>query len=259
MNRNTFEKRMRELEYFHGLRALPGAWIVVRVDGHSFSRFTAARYQKPFDETLHEQMVATASALLTQLQGSYAFTESDEISVLLRPQWDLFDREVEKVVSISASIAGSSFTLAAQTAVNFDSRIWLGATKQQVVDYFRWRQADAERCGLNAWCYWTLRGDGQSVAQATAALERKGVGDKNELLFQRGINYNNLPAWQRRGTGIAWEVYEKVGYNPVAHQPVSAMRRRLRVEDELPMKDAYSTYIRAQLDAVAPDEVGGIE
>ena len=254
MNHNAFEKRMRALEYFHGLRALPGAWIVLRMDGHSFSRFPATRYQKPFEDPLHAQMVATASAVLTHLNGSYAFTESDEISVLLRPDFDLFDREVEKLVSISASIAGATFSLAAQMAVNFDSRIWLGATKQQVVDYFRWRQADAERCGLNAWCYWTLRGDGQSVAQATAALNGKSIGDKNELLFRHGINYNDLPAWQRRGTGILWEAYEKIGFNPVTRQQVAATRRRLRVEEELPMKDAYSAYIGDLLAAAAPED-----
>jgi tRNA(His) guanylyltransferase len=33
MDNDEFEKRMRELEYFHGLRALPGAWVVIRVDG----------------------------------------------------------------------------------------------------------------------------------------------------------------------------------------------------------------------------------
>jgi tRNA(His) 5'-end guanylyltransferase len=33
MNSDTFEARMRALEYFHSLRVLPGAWIVIRVDG----------------------------------------------------------------------------------------------------------------------------------------------------------------------------------------------------------------------------------
>lgn len=37
MDNNTFENRMRELEYFHNLRLLPGAWVVVRVDGRGNS------------------------------------------------------------------------------------------------------------------------------------------------------------------------------------------------------------------------------
>jgi tRNA(His) 5'-end guanylyltransferase len=46
MDRDTFEQRMRALEYFHSLRVLPGAWVVLRVDGRSFSRFTEAHYHK---------------------------------------------------------------------------------------------------------------------------------------------------------------------------------------------------------------------
>jgi hypothetical protein len=41
MDSEEFEKRMRALEYFHSVRVLPGAWTIVRVDGRSFSRFTA--------------------------------------------------------------------------------------------------------------------------------------------------------------------------------------------------------------------------
>ncbi|MFY0581846.1 hypothetical protein ACN28S_53015 [Cystobacter fuscus] len=48
----------------------------------------------------------------------------------------------------------------------FDSRVWLGVNEDAVLDYFRWRQADATRCALNGWCYWTLRKEGQSAAQA---------------------------------------------------------------------------------------------
>lgn len=45
MEANRFEAKMRELEYFHGLRLLQEAWAVVRVDGRGFSRFTGDREQ----------------------------------------------------------------------------------------------------------------------------------------------------------------------------------------------------------------------
>ena len=35
MNPDDFEQRMRELEYFHRLRVLPGTWPVLRLDGRS--------------------------------------------------------------------------------------------------------------------------------------------------------------------------------------------------------------------------------
>jgi tRNA(His) guanylyltransferase len=244
MDRDTFEQRMRAQEYFHSLRVLPGVWVVLRVDGRGFSRFTEAHYEKPFDLAFHALMLQTARTLLEELQGVYAYTESDEISVLFRPEWKLFDREVEKLVSISAGIASATFTLASQQPAHFDSRLWLGVDVAQVIDYFCWRQADAARCALNGWCYWTLRKAGNSVAAATTALKSQSVAAKNELLFQHGINFNDVPAWQRRGSGLFWETYEKTGYDPIQQKEVTASRRRIQANEELPMKEAYGDWLR---------------
>jgi tRNA(His) guanylyltransferase len=230
MESNDFENKMRELEYFHSLRILPGAWAVIRVDGRSFSRFTAERFEKPFDLKFHDLMVTTTQALL-----------------------DLFVRSVEKAVSISASIASSQFSCAIGEPVTFDSRIWVGASKSQVGDYFSWRQADATRCALNGWCYWTLRKLGYSARKATSMLDGKSVSFKNELLFEQGINFNDLPGWQRRGTGMYWEEYEKIGYNPKEQIEVKTTRRRVKIDRELPIKDEYRTLIRQILDIYSTD------
>jgi tRNA(His) 5'-end guanylyltransferase len=247
MESDEFESRMRELEYFHGLKLLPGTWPVIRVDGKGFSKFTEERYEKPFDERFSQCMVTTAETLLAQLGGIYAYTESDEISVLLPRSWDLYDREVEKAVSISAGIASATFTLACGQAAVFDSRVWLGASEDLVIDYFRWRQTDATRCALNGWAYWTLRKAGDNVRAATQALHEKSVSEKNELLFQHGINFNDTPLLQRRGLGLYWEEYEKVGFDPIRKEEVKALRRRVKVNRELPMKDEYSQFLRRLL------------
>ncbi|OKH32533.1 tRNA 5'-guanylyltransferase [[Phormidium ambiguum] IAM M-71] len=243
MDNQSFENRMRELEYFHNLRLLPGAWVVVRVDSRSFSRFTETRFEKPFDLQFHQIMVQTAQALLEEMQGVYAYTESDEISVLFPPDWDFFGRSLEKVVSISASISSATMTHEIGIFVCFDSRVWLGVNAVQVTDYFSWRQADATRCALNGWCYWTMRKLGLSASQATAELDHQSVAFKNEFLFQNGINFNDLPTWQRRGTGLYWENYIKEGYNPINQQTVTTQRRRIKVDRELPMKEEYREFI----------------
>jgi tRNA(His) guanylyltransferase len=243
MDNHQFEAQMREGERFHSLRLPAGAWPVIRVDGHGFSGFTASHYEKPFDERFHTLMVQTAQALLEELQGIYAYTESDGISILLPASWDMFDRSVEKAVSLSAGIASAAFTQASGQVAHFDSRVWLGESVETVTDYFRWRQSDAARCALNGWCYWTLRKAGQSVAQATGALERQSSAYKLNLLAEHGIAFEQLPGWQRLGAGLWWETYEKEGFDPIKQQKVTALRRRVRVEKALPIGDEYAALI----------------
>lgn len=243
MKPDDFEARMRAGECYHALRAPPGAFIVIRVDGRSFSRLTERLVSKPFDPKFHEWMVVAAAGLLATLHAVYAYTESDEISVLLPRDTDIFDREVEKLVSIAAARASATLSLACGEVAEFDGRVWVGSREQDVIDYFRWRQSDASRCALNGWCYWTLRGAGATQKAATARLEGASVATKNELLFTHGINFNDIPAWQRRGTGVYWEAYEKTGLNPVTGETVVATRRRVRVDETLPMKEEYSSFV----------------
>lgn len=243
MKPNPFEQRMRRGEYFHALRIPDDVWTVLRLDGRSFSKFTASRFEKPFDEKFHTLMVETSVALMEEFKGLFCYTESDEISLLLPREWTLFDREVEKIISLSASVAAASFSLSLGEVAHFDSRIWFGTREQDVIDYFRWRQADAARCALNGWAYWTLRKSGQTKQQATRTLHKATRAEKNELLYSHGINFNDLPAWQRRGAAVMWQRYEKTGKTPLTGETVTAMRRRLYVERELPMKQAYDSFL----------------
>jgi tRNA(His) guanylyltransferase len=244
MNANEFERRMRKGEVFHPLRMPPGVWSVLRVDGRGFSRLTEGRYEKPFDLKFHGHMVAAARAIMEEMQGVYAYTESDEISLLLPREWQMYDREVEKAVSLCASTASAAFTHAAGHIGTFDGRIWLAADASDVVDYFRWRQSDASRCCLNGWCYWTLRNDGYSAAEATEELDRKNVAAKNEILFQRGINFNDLPVWQRRGVGVLHSEEQKHAVDQRLGASVVVSRRVVHVDRHLPIGDEYSDYIR---------------
>lgn len=247
MNTDDLEERMRELEWFHSLRVLPTTWPVIRVDGRSFTRLSDQHFERPFDVRFHELMLKTAQALVTELGGIYAFTESDEISIALPADTDLFGREVEKLVSISAGLASATFSHHFGQVVCFDSRVWVGPSATHVVDYFRWRQADAARCCLNGHCYWALRKEGKDAKAATAELDGKTFSDKNELLFQRGTNFNDVPLWQKHGIGFYWKEVERSGFNPVTRQETKTLRRALFTDKELPRGPAYAELVASIL------------
>lgn len=238
---------MRAGEAYHSLRVPAGCWVVVRVDGRCFTTLTNAHYARPFDDRFHDSMVRTAKELVRDLGAIFATTHSDEISLLLPRDWQMFDREVEKTVSVAAGIASAHFSAAADHIGGFDGRVWVGATDQQVVDYYRWRQADATRGALNSWAYWTLRDKmGYNARTASAHLEHQGVNFKNDLLFGQGINFNEVPDWQRRGAALFWETYEKEGMNPLTQQAVQVMRRHIAVMCP-PMGEAFDTLVRSFL------------
>lgn len=247
MDSNHLERQMHDLEYFHSLRLLPETWVIIRVDGRGFSQLTKSHFKKTFDVKFHQLMVQTATALLAELNGIYACTESDKISVLFPPNWNLFERSLEKIISISASIASATFTQYFQSIVNFESRVWLGVNQAQIIDYFHWRQAEASRCALDGWCYWMLRKLGETARKATTLLDSQSVAFKYELLLQNGIDFNELPSWQHRGVGLYWEECQKTGYNTLEAKAVLVTGRCIKVEEKLPMQDDYSEFIRSFL------------
>lgn len=247
MNADEFAAAQREREWFHTITVPPGMWTVIRTDGRGFSRLTGEHFSKPFDDRMREHMTAAATELMTEFDARWGCTHSDEISVVIPPDAGIFGREVEKLVSVSAGICSAAFTAAAGLPAHFDSRLWIGTSADEVADYFAWRQSDAARSALSMWCYWTLRQSGDTARKATSALRGVGTARQNELLWQHGVNFNDIPAWQKRGIGLSWEEYEKQGVDPRTGATATALRRRLRVDDQLPVKDGYRALVTAAI------------
>lgn len=250
MKKDAFEARMRRFETAHDLTIIPGVYLVARLDGRGFTRLTKERYpfEAPFDSRFRDYMIATVEHLMKSgLSVIYGYTQSDEISLLFGPDDSVFDRRLRKLDSILAGEASACFSLQLSGVACFDCRISQLPTEELVVDYFRWRQADATRNALNAHCYWLLRKQGKSARQANAALLGSSVAAKNELLFASGVNFNRIPNWQKRGIGFHWEEVRKPGRNPKTGERTLAIRRQLKVEHELPKQDAYGDYVRAIL------------
>lgn len=243
---DELDKKMRIYEQSLDQVIIPEMYLVARLDGRGFTRLTKeiCQFEAPFDVRFKDMMVHTAKALMDcGFRVLYAYTESDEISLLFASDENTFGRKVRKYNSTLAGEASVAFSLKLGMKATFDCRMIPLPTIERVQDYFRWRQEDAHRNSLNSYCYWMLRKEGKSVHEATRELEGKSVSFKNELLFSRGINYDRLPSWQKRGVGLWKEKYEKEGYNPLTETTVSTIRNRIVICEELPQRDAYAEMI----------------
>lgn len=251
MTFDEMDARLRVYETAHDHCVLLGLFMIIRLDGRGFTRLTREVYQftAPFDTVFRDHMLATVQHLMScGFRVVYGYTQSDEISLLLHQDDNTFQRKLRKLVSILAAEASACFSLRLGGIAAFDARVSQLPDPERVVDYLRWRQEDAHRNALNAHSFWLLRRRGYTATAATDRLQGLSLAEKNELLFQEGgINFNELPLWQKRGSGAYWEDYEKSGIQPVTGQPVTALRRRLKADLELPMNEEYGAFIRALL------------
>jgi tRNA(His) 5'-end guanylyltransferase len=247
MKFDELDARMRVFETAHDICVLPEVFMVARLDGRSFTRLTKEvhKFEAPFDEKMRDLMTATTVHLLDcGFKVIYGYTQSDEISLLFHPEITAFERKLRKYNSVLAGEASAKFSLLLGDMACFDCRICELPTVELVGDYFRWRSEDAHRNSLNANCYWLLRKKGESARRATSQMKGMSVAEKNELLFQNTINFNDLPLWQKRGIGVFWGTYEKSAINPKTGETVLAKRRRVKVEYELPMRDEYNLFVK---------------
>lgn len=233
MDKTSLGDRMKAYEgaFKHSLPArMP---VVIRVDGKAFHTWTKkVKAERPFDDKLIGSMQVTAVELCKEIQGAVlAYTQSDEISILVHNYKRLtsqgwFANEIQKMVSISASLASSVMTEAYGCRTLFDSRVFI-LPESEVVNYFIWRQQDASRNSI------------QMLARAHFShkeCHNKSGEDLQEMLFsQKGINWNDLPATKKRGSCAvrdfigAWAVDTNI---PIFTQDRDYINKLMVVEEE---------------------------
>lgn len=204
--------------------------VAIRIDGKAFHTFTRG-FHKPFDEVLIKSMQETMKYLCENIQGCVlGYTQSDEITLILVDYKKLissawFDYEVQKICSIAASMATMAFNnifskyvkefdlelayndngidteenrklweiykKAINKGAMFDARCF-NIPKEEVTNLIYWRQLDASRNSI------------QMVGQANFShkeLQNKSCNDIQDMLVtQKGINWNDLPTYQKRGS-----------------------------------------------------------
>lgn len=250
MKFEQLDRRMRVYERAHDHCVLPGVHIVARIDGRSFSHLTRVehRFEAPYDPRFRDCMLAAlARVMACGFSTVYGYTQSDEMSVLFRRDESAFGRKLRKFLSVLAGEASAHFSLALGAPGAFDCRISQLPRDEDVVDYFRWRHEDAHRNALNGHCYWLLRRQGLDDDTATRRLNGVSVAARNELLFQHGINFNEVPHWQKRGVGMYWEEIPEESTDPRTGELVNTTRRRLHTDFDLPMREDYEAFVRERL------------
>lgn len=105
--KETLSDRMKRFEKQFEHAITPDKAIIVRLDGHCFSKRTRG-FSKPFDNRFADCMVKTATDLLTIWHPSTAYTHSDEITLIFSPSeikgyTHPFNGRVNKLVSVMAS------------------------------------------------------------------------------------------------------------------------------------------------------------
>ncbi|XP_053948524.1 probable tRNA(His) guanylyltransferase [Anastrepha ludens] len=192
---------------------LPNVWIVIRLDGKGFHKFSKAHdFAKPNDTNALNLMSTAAVAVMEEFRDIIlAYGQSDEYSFVFRKETNVFNRRAAKLLTYVTSLFTSAYVFNWCTLMHskpllyppcFDGRVVLYPSDQNLRDYLSWRQADVHINNLYNTAFWNLvLQSGLSNQEAEAELRGTFSADKNEMLFTKfGINYNNLPAMFRKGT-----------------------------------------------------------
>ena len=181
--------------------------VIVRVDGRSFHTLTRKlSCEKPYDKNLSNAMMKTTIALCEEFNAVFGYCQSDEISLLLlddkktnsQPIWNY---ELNKIVSISAATASVVLSKEINQYALFDSRAF-NIPKDDIVNYFIWRQVDALRNARNGWSETTLS---QKMGKKTAKKELQGLGAAKQVEkteFETNANFIDMSNRFRMGATI---------------------------------------------------------
>ena len=218
MKNDALGDRMKEFYEDRTRIKLPRrTFTIIRIDGKAFHTYTKG-LKRPFDDGLIEDMNATTAYLCKNIQGAkFGYVQSDEISLVLTDFDDLgthawFDNNLQKMVSVAASMATAEFNklrlkrfmedtmivvepedIGKFKMAEFDARAFQIPFIDEVKNYFIWRQQDAVRNSIS------------SVAQSlysTKELHGVKTDQMQEMIFQKGINWNDCDFRKKRGAVI---------------------------------------------------------
>jgi tRNA(His) 5'-end guanylyltransferase len=235
---------MKRYEAVYELRLPLETPTILRLDGHSFSKFTA-HFSRPFDQRIHDAMVATCADLILHFpSATLAYTQSDEITLVFPAGFQCFNERVQKISTLTAAFTSIRFNthLAAFVAATpipavrdvetvlgsayFDSRVFAVPSVEEALNCLLWRcKGDAVRNSVGAFAR-TLFSAGE--------LQKKNTQETLEMIEEKtGKKFEELvPSWALEGTIVKKEQYEWEGSNPKTGEVEKTLRMRTRAVDK---------------------------
>lgn len=212
MDKTSLGDRMKWYENRYTNHVLmPMVPIMCRIDGRSFSKFTQG-LKRPFDERLSKLMIDTTKFLVEQTNARCGYTQSDEITLVwIAENSDtemFFGGKLLKMTSIVGSLASVYFNRELPSRIPeksdqmpvFDNRVWEVPILYEAINCFIWREQDATRNSVQM--------AARSVYSHNECIN-KNNSELQEMLFQKGINWNDYPTHFKRGTYIRKRIIER--------------------------------------------------
>ena len=230
-------------------KLIPRLPFLVRMDGKNFSKFTTG-LRTPYDERLSNLMIETTKYLVKETNANAGYTGSDEITlVFYNDNIDsslLFDGKIYKLETYFAALASVYFYSRIVKFIpekkniltTFDARVWNTPTLEEAANSFLSRERATTKNSISI---------AAEVFYSSTELLKKNGTDKQEMLFQKGINWNDYPSFYKRGTYIQKKTklgkidIEDIQYLPEKHaartNPNLEITRNVVVELDLPPLD----------------------
>ncbi len=206
-DKDSFGTRMKSYESLSTSRkAFKGQPIIARLDGSNFHAFTKG-LQRPYDKRLSDLMVRTGASLLERFQANVMYTQSDEITL----SWFVdstsnteypFGGRLQKMESLMAAFASVAFNKLLEAYLPekkfespiFDCRAFVVPNLLEAYHEILWRQQD---CTKNA-----ISMAAQSMFSHKSLQGQNGSVMQERMFSECGVNFNDYPAFFRRGTFV---------------------------------------------------------
>lgn len=212
MEKSEFSKRMKEFEFKseHILEkdenGFTKNYIIVRLDGHKFSKFTK-KFKKPFDDIIVYAMKKTTIDLMKQFKAITGYTQSDEITLFFdKDNFIDFDGRIEKMISLISSYCSIRFNFYIKENLKdfdvgeayFDARIIELPTLEDVVNTFIFRMKD---------CYRNSKNNFARTYLSHKECNKKTSEELVSMAKEKGHDYTDSPEYYKYGIFIKKENY----------------------------------------------------